>query len=98
KRTITIDADLVALLVAEREKYLRMVAGVPDGTAVDLSLVPLPDGALMFPNITGDADLTAPRHPRNTSKAVKRRLGALGFQGMRPFHDLRVTHETSLPR
>ena len=31
KRTITIDDDLLALLLAEREKHLRMIAGVPDG-------------------------------------------------------------------
>lgn len=72
------------------------MSGVPDGVAVDLSLVRLPDDALMFPNIFGDTDLAAPRHPRNTSKEVKRHVVALGFKGMRPFHDLRVTHETSL--
>ena len=33
KRTITIDDDLIALLVAERERHLRIVAGVPDGAA-----------------------------------------------------------------
>ena len=50
KRTITIDDDLLALLLVEREKHLRMVAGVPDGVSVDLGLVKLPEGALMFPN------------------------------------------------
>ena len=44
-RTITIDNGLVALLCAEREKYLRIVAGVPDSAAVDLSLVKLPSDA-----------------------------------------------------
>jgi len=96
KRTIAVDPELVTLLCAEREKYLRLIAGVRDGTAVDLSLVRLPDDALMFPNLVGDMDLAAPRHPRNTSKEIKRRVVALGFPGMRPFHDLRVTHETSL--
>jgi integrase len=33
KRTITIDDDLIALLVAERERYLRIMAGVPDWRA-----------------------------------------------------------------
>jgi integrase len=37
KRTITVDDDLIALIVAEREKYLRLVAGVPSGIAVNLS-------------------------------------------------------------
>jgi len=82
--------------VAEREKYLRMVAGVPDGVDIDLSLLRLPDDALMFPNLSGDMHLAAPRHPRNTTKEVKRKVVALGFPNMRPFHDLRVTHETSL--
>jgi hypothetical protein len=31
KRTITIDNDLFALLVAERDRHLRIVAGIPDG-------------------------------------------------------------------
>src|SRR5262249_12786326 len=50
KRTITIDDDLLALLLSKRDKHLRLAAGVPDGVAVDLSLMKLPDGALMFPN------------------------------------------------
>lgn len=35
---------------AERERHLRIVAGVSDGVADDPSLVKLPAGALMFPN------------------------------------------------
>ena len=50
KRTIQIDNDLLALLVAEREKHSRVKAGVPDGATVDLSLVKLPADALMFPS------------------------------------------------
>jgi integrase len=50
KRTITIDDDLIAVLVAEREKHQRIIAGIPDGAAVDLSLIKLPDDALIFPN------------------------------------------------
>jgi integrase len=46
KRAITIDDDLIALLVAEREKLQRIHAGVPDGAKVNLSLVKLPDDAL----------------------------------------------------
>ena len=49
KRTIEIDDDLVALLLAERERHLRIVAGVPDGATVDLSFVKLPPDALVFP-------------------------------------------------
>ena len=36
KRTITINDDLIALLMAERGRYLRIMAGIPDGAPVDL--------------------------------------------------------------
>jgi integrase len=87
KRTITIDDDLIALLVAERENYLRLVAGVPAGVTVDLSLVKLPDNALMFPNPPakgGAFSLSAPRNPRNTTKEFVRKASALGFKGPAP--------------
>jgi integrase len=92
KRTITVDDELLALLLTEREKHLRMVAGVPDNITVDLSLVKLPEGALMFPN---PPTLTAPRHPRNMTKEFVSKARKLGFKGLR-FHDLRGTHETLL--
>ena len=50
KRTVKIDADLASLLNAEREKQQRLTTGVPDGAAVELSLVKLPDDVLMFPS------------------------------------------------
>jgi integrase len=92
KRTISIDDDSLALLLAEREKHLRLVAGVPDGAAVDLSLIKLPDGALMFPNSL--ADLVTPRLPNTVTKTFALLARRLGFK-MR-FHDLRGTHETLL--
>ena len=98
KRTITIDDDLIALLVAERERHLRIIAGVPDGVAVDLSLVKLPAGALMFPNPPGpgeDFSFLKLRNPRNTTKEFMRKAAKLGFSGLR-LHDLRGTHETLL--
>src|SRR6516164_2430592 len=49
-REITIDDDLIALLLKERDRHLRIAAGVPHGAEVDLSLVKLPQGAMMFPN------------------------------------------------
>jgi integrase len=39
KRTFQIDDDLLTLLLAEREKHLRFVAGISNGALVDLSLV-----------------------------------------------------------
>jgi integrase len=98
KRTITIDDDLIALLVGERERYLRIAAGVPDGIDVDLSLVKLPAGALMFPNPPAPGEgfsFTKLRNPRNTTKEFVRKATGLGFPGLR-FHDLRGTHETLL--
>jgi integrase len=92
KRTITIDDDLLALLLAEREKQLRLVAGIPDGVSVDLGLIKLPEGALMFSNLA--ADFVTPRHPRSTGIAFVRKAAKLGFE-MR-FHDLRGSHETLL--
>jgi integrase len=98
KRTITIDDDLIALLVAEREKLQRIHAGVPDGAKVDLSLVKLPDDALMFPGPPAKDEsfsLTRLRAPNNTTKEFLRRAGLLGFPELR-LHDLRGTHETLL--
>jgi integrase len=98
KRTITIDAELLSLLLAEREKHLRIMAGVPDGAPVDLSLVKLAPGALMFPNppALGEGfSFTKLRNPRNTTKEFVRKATLLGFAGLR-FHDLRGTHETLL--
>jgi integrase len=92
KRTITIDDDLLALLLSERDSHLRMVAGVPDGVAVDLSLIKLPDDALMFPNLA--VDFVTPRFPRQMSTAFIRKAKSLGFDLC--FHDLRGSHETLL--
>jgi integrase len=92
KRTITIDDDLLTLLIAEREKHLRLVAGVPDGAAVDLGLIKLPADALMFPT---PGDFVSPRHPRATTMQFRHKATRLGFKGLR-FHDLRGTHETLL--
>jgi integrase len=98
KRTIAIDDDLVRLLVADRDKHLRLKAGVPDGVTVDLGLVRLPEGALMFPappKRGEDFDFIKLRHPDAFSKQFMRRATALGFPGLR-FHDLRGSHETAL--
>jgi integrase len=98
KRTIAVDDDLVAMLRTERERHLRIKAGVPDGAVVDLSLVKLPDDALMFPNAPGpgeDFSFTKLRNPDNATKEFIRRAHKLGFPGLR-FHDLRGTHETLL--
>ena len=96
-REITIADDLIALLMKERERHLRIAAGVPDGADVDLSLVKLPPGALIFPNPArlGKFSFTALRNPNNITKEFAIKAAALGFPGLR-FHDLRGTHETLL--
>jgi integrase len=99
KRTIEIDDDLVALLRAEHERYLRVVAGVPDGAAVDLSLVKLPKGCVdvsLSPRHPGeDFSFTKLRRPRDVTRGFKNRAAKLGFPNLR-LHDLRGTHETLL--
>jgi integrase len=93
RRTIAIDAALAGVLSAHRDKHLRLTAGVADGDPVDLSLVKLPDGALIFPS-PGE-DIIRPRDARGLTKEFIRRARKLGFAGFR-FHDLRGTHETML--
>jgi len=98
KRTIKIDGDLISLLVIERERHFRIMAGVPDGVAVDLSLVRLPAGGLMFPAPPAPGDgfsFTKPRNPRPVTTAFLRIAVRIGFPGV-CLHDLRGTHETLL--
>jgi integrase len=94
RRTIKIDEGLTALLRSERERHLRLVAGVSDEANVDLSLVKLPDGAPVFPAIRGGS-LTALQSPDSITAAFARRVRTLGYPGMR-FHDLRASHGTAL--
>jgi integrase len=107
-RTIELDDATFALLMKEKERHQRLVAGVPDGAEVDLSLVRLPAGALIFPALPEpgkDIDLTAARNPRNFSKEFARKAdwlreqarkaGLPGF-GKTRFHDLRGIHATAL--
>ena len=96
KRTIKIDDELISLLLKEREKHLRLAAGIPDGADVDLSLVRLPEDALMFPGMPerGTLSLTRPRHPNIVTKLFQRRARRLGFEIR--LHDLRGSHETIL--
>jgi integrase len=82
-----------------RETHLRIVAGVSDGdgTTVDLSLIRLPEGALMFPSPPAGVtfEFTRPRDPHAVTRGFTRRARRLGFAKLR-FHDLRGTHETLL--
>jgi integrase len=97
-RTIALDDATNTILLNEKEKYLRIRAGVPEGAAVDLSLMRLPQEALIFPAAPAPGEgfsLTKPRNPRNFSKEFARRARRLGFSGF-TFHHLRGTHATLL--
>jgi integrase len=108
-RTIELDDATVAMLLKEKERHQRIAAGIPDSAAgIDLGLVRLPDGALMFPAVPepgGDFDFTRPRNPRNFSKEFARRSDLLRELARRAdlpsfgrtrFHDLRGIHATAL--
>jgi integrase len=93
RRTIALDDFLAGLLLKEKEKYLRVVAGAPDAADVDLSLVRLPENWLVFPAPGGPFD--SPRHPDSVTKQfTKRAEKILGFSIR--LHDLRVSHGTWL--
>ena len=95
KRTIQIDDTLVQLLLSVRERHQRLLAGVPDGARIDLGLIRLPEGALMFPSFFyRDIDLTKLRDGRGVSRLFERHARGM-FPGLR-FHDLRGSHETAL--
>src|SRR5262249_30576094 len=85
-------------LVAEREKWLRIKAGISADATVDLALVKLPADALMFPAPPARGEklsFAKLRDPRAVTRTFKRRARKLGFPGLR-LHDLRGSHETIL--
>ncbi len=93
-RTITLDDGLVAALLAERERHCRVVAGVPDGATADLSLIKIPDSALIFPAI--ERGLDALRDANAVTRTFERNARkVLGLQKLR-LHDLRHTHGSRL--
>jgi integrase len=94
-RTFKIDAPLAGLLAAHREKQQRLIAGIPDNAEVDLSLIRLPAGTLLFPGGKG-TDLTTLRCGRAVSRMFKHRIVKLGFPATLRLHDLRGSHETVL--
>jgi len=98
RRTINLSESTVAMLLAERERHLRICAGVPDGSDVVPALVRLAADALMFPAVPSpgsDFSFTSWRNPRNFSKEFARRADVIGFGRIR-FHDLRGIHTTAL--
>jgi integrase len=96
-RSVAIDDNLIGLLCAERDRHLRLVAGVPDGSPVDLRMVKMPPDALILPSPAGRFDLAQPRDPHAVTRGFTRRARKLGFKGLR-LHDLRGSHATQLLR
>lgn len=97
-RTVALDDGSVSLLSQLRKTHQQVRAGVPDGTEVDLSLVRLPDDALIFPNPPGpgeDFSFTAPRLPHTFSVQFAKCAAKLGLADFH-FHHLRGTHATLL--
>lgn len=97
-RTLALDDGSVSILLKQRETHQRLAAGIPDGASVDLSLIRLPDDALIFPNPPArgaDFSFTEPRDPHTFSKQFMKRGTKLGFAGFK-FHHLRGTHATLL--
>ena len=71
-----------------------MVAGVPDGATADLSLIKIPDSALIFPAI--ERGLDALRDANAVTRTFERNARkVLGLQKLR-LHDLRHTHGSRL--
>lgn len=95
RRTLKIDDGLCAILLTERDRWIRLFAGITGADDVDLSLVRLPPDALMFPSPAGDFSLTRLRNPKSVTKETRARFRKLGFGRLR-FHDLRGSHETLL--
>jgi integrase len=93
KRSFQIDADLLDLLRREHERHRRLVASVPDGAEVNLSLVKLPPNALVFPAV--GVNLESIRNPEGVTALFLRHARANGFPGVR-LHDIRAAHETAL--
>ena len=96
-REFVIDTELTALFRRERDRLARIVAGVPEGADVDLSLVKLPDDALVFWAVprSGSLAFGTPRDGGEISKQFRKQATKLGYTKLR-FHDLRGSHETAL--
>lgn len=98
KRTVGLDNGLLSLLQAEYELHQRLSTGIPEQNDIELSLVNLPEGALIFPAPPareGNIDLTKHRLPHGLSQGFIKRVRAMGFDKLR-LHDLRKTHGTLL--
>ena len=97
RRVVDLDPGTVALLLEERRKHQQIMAGVEDGAGVDLSLIKLPQDALVFPvGLTErTVTFTKTRDPVELSRNFRRIAKRLGFPKVR-LHNLRHSHATAL--
>lgn len=93
-RTFQIDPSAIAMLKRERERHRRLVAGVPDGSEANASLVKLPSDALCFPAADSD-DITRLRNPTSVSTSFGQHAAKAAFPGL-TLHDVRASHGTVL--
>jgi integrase len=97
RRTIAIETDLVERLRAYRDRIKRVSAGIEDGADVDLGLIRLPKGCLLFPGQPDpgqEINFTKLRDGHAISRTFKRRAARLGFA--MKFHWIRASHLTIL--
>jgi integrase len=93
RRSFQLDAGMLSLLKGVKERQQRIVAGVPDGTDVDVSMIKLPAGALVFPS--SRFKLTTMRNPGSLSTQFTDHAAKVGFPCL-TLHDVRASHETAL--
>jgi integrase len=96
-RELAIDSDLVLLFRRNRDRLLGVLAGVTGVANVDLSLVKLPEDALVFWMIPRAEPVrySKPLNDTHVSRTFRVHAAKLGYPKLR-FHDLRGSHETAL--
>ena len=93
-RTITLDDGLVAALLAEYDRHRRIIAGISAADDIDLSLVKLPERALIFPAL--EKGLCELRDANAVTRTFQRKARkVLGIPKLR-LHDLRHTRGSRL--
>ena len=67
---------MVTILEAQREKHLRLRAGVGENAKVSLAAIRLPPEALIFPSPPreGRFDFTALRNPKTMTREIRERF------------------------
>jgi integrase len=93
-RTIMLDDGVIAALLEQRSLHQRIVAGISSAADVDLSLVKLPDRALIFPSL--EKGLCELRDANAVTRTFERKARKLLGEPKLRLHDLRHTHGSRL--